>query len=58
MPTSIICAGNATWDRIWRVSRLPHPGEKIRSQGYMETGGGQAANAAVNATALAVPAHR
>lgn len=47
MTASIICVGNATLDRIWRVGTLPKPGDKIRSQSYLETGGGQAANAAV-----------
>ena len=52
MATSIICVGNATLDRIWNVPHLPQPGHKIRSLGYLEVGGGQAANAAVAASRL------
>lgn len=52
MATSIICVGNATLDRIWNVPHLPVPGEKLRSVGYLEVGGGQAANAAVAAARL------
>ncbi len=52
MATSIICVGNATLDRIWTVPYLPHPGHKMRSLGYLEVGGGQAANAAVAASRL------
>ena len=52
MAPSIICVGNATLDRIWRVTALPRPGDKIRSQSYLEVGGGQAANAAVAAARL------
>ncbi len=52
MPTSIVCVGNATLDRIWNVPHLPEPGHKVRSSGYLEVGGGQAANAAVAAARL------
>ena len=52
MATSIFCVGNATLDRIWTVPHLPQPGQKMRSLGYLEVGGGQAANAAVAASRL------
>ena len=52
MAATVICAGNATLDRIWRVAALPKPGDKIRSLNYLEVGGGQAANAAVAAARL------
>lgn len=52
MTASIVCVGNATLDRIWRVAALPRSGDKIRSEDYLEVGGGQAANAAVAAARL------
>ena len=47
MTTTIVCVGNAAFDRIWSVPHLPATGQKIRSTAYLEVGGGQAANAAV-----------
>jgi sulfofructose kinase len=47
MTASVLCTGNATLDRIWQVAALPKPGQKMRALSTFETGGGQAANAAV-----------
>lgn len=48
----MICVGIATLDRVWFVDSLPTRASKIRSRGYLEVGGGQAANAAVTAVRL------
>lgn len=45
--TRILCLGNTTLDKIWPVSQLPSSGGKYRASGYLEVGGGMAANAAV-----------
>ncbi|MBV1693843.1 MAG: hypothetical protein KGP27_05215 [Hyphomicrobiales bacterium] len=42
-----VCTGIATLDRVWQLDRLPAGGGKYPSRGYMEVGGGLAANAAV-----------
>jgi sulfofructose kinase len=47
-----ICTGVATLDRVWRLDRLPAGGGKYPSRGYMEVGGGLAANAAVTIARL------
>jgi sulfofructose kinase len=52
LSATLICVGLATLDRVWRVARLPVPGEKVRARAYLEVGGGQAANAAVTAARL------
>lgn len=52
MSTRILAVGGATLDRVWFVDAMPAPGTKIRATGYLEVGGGQAANAAVAAARL------
>lgn len=52
MPTSIICLGNTTLDKVWPLSQLPTTSGKYRASDYLELGGGMAANAAVAAARL------
>ena len=49
---SFICSGIATLDRVWRVKTLPNGGGKYPAHGYLEVGGGLAANAAVTIARL------
>lgn len=44
---SFIAIGSATLDRIYQIRKLPLVGGKHRAHGYLEVGGGIAANAAV-----------
>ncbi|MBM3570323.1 MAG: hypothetical protein FJX46_16390 [Alphaproteobacteria bacterium] len=50
--TRLLCIGNATLDRIWRVERILPPPSKTPAHDYAEAGGGMAANAAVAAARL------
>jgi sulfofructose kinase len=48
----ILCAGIAVQDIVMRVENFPAPGAKVVASGFIITGGGCAANAAVAATRL------
>lgn len=43
----VLCAGIAVQDIVMRVERFPTPGSKVHGSGFIITGGGCAANAAV-----------
>lgn len=43
---SLICLGNSAWDRSYFVDAMPNGEEKIAARGFIEGGGGMAANAA------------
>jgi sulfofructose kinase len=47
MTIQIICLGITTLDRVWPIATLPATSGKYRATGYLEVGGGMAANAAV-----------
>lgn len=48
----LIFLGHATQDAIYRVSSIPSTPAKVLAMGYLESGGGMAANAAVAAARL------
>ena len=49
---TILCVGNATWDRFYSVDQVPSQATKYFSSDYRELGGGIAATAAVTAARL------
>src|SRR5205809_6911129 len=44
---NVVCAGIIALDQVFRVKRLPKPGETISTSGFFVVNGGCAANAAV-----------
>src|SRR5258708_20313270 len=54
---SILCAGIAVLDEVFRVSAFPLPDTKVQASEFITIGGGNAANAAVALAPLAGQAH-
>ncbi|MBL8384126.1 MAG: sugar kinase, partial [Burkholderiales bacterium] len=52
----IICVGHTAFDRVFMVDRIVEAPAKIAATGYLELGGGMAANAAVAAAHLGAAA--
>ena len=48
MPARVVCIGHSALDRVFTLDAWPAPGTsaKVSAKGYVETGGGMAANAA------------
>jgi sulfofructose kinase len=55
--TMIACIGHAAFDTIFRVPSIPATPTKVLATGYLESGGGMAANASVAAARLGGTAH-
>ena len=55
--TRIVCVGHAAFDTIFRVASIPSAPTKVLATGYLECGGGMAANASVAAARLGGEAH-
>jgi sulfofructose kinase len=43
----LLCIGHSAWDAIYQVSEIPAVPTKVLARGYVESGGGMAANASV-----------
>jgi sulfofructose kinase len=53
----VICVGHSALDRVFTVEAWPQASAKVRAHGFVEVGGGMAANAAVAVARLGGAAH-